>query len=174
MKPTKTTTKTTMKKHEDKSSGTPALNSGDRIAFLSLYDNKYEIWHGGTIHKLHPNLTKKNNEGKGDGERATIASVIWDPLPEYDYIKPFTESGIFKDSLYGQEELDSWIHGKDTTFETMCYTKPSNNKQTVSMSIVLCMWPCILSLITSSSTFIHGFCLSHSIISNRREKERYV
>jgi len=33
---------------------------------------------------------------------------------------------------------------------------------------------CILSLITSSSTFIHGFCLSHSIISNRREKERYV
>ena len=139
MKPTKTTTKTTMKKHEDKSSGTPALKRGDRIAFLSLYDNKYEIWHGGTIHKLHPNLTKKNNEGKGDGERATIATVIWDPLPEYDYITPFTESGIFKDSLYGQEELDSWIHGKDTTFETMCYTKPSNNKQTVSMSIVLCM-----------------------------------
>jgi hypothetical protein len=44
---------------------------------------------------------------------------------------------------------------------------------TVSMSIVLCMCH-ILSLIMSSSTFVHGFCLSHSIISNRREKERYV
>lgn len=163
MKPTKTTTKTTMKKHEDKSSGTPALKSGDRIAFLSLYDDKYHIWHGGTIQKLNPKLTKENNEGKGDGERATIATVIWDPLPEYDYFKPFTQSGIFKDSLYGQEELDSWIHGTDTSFETICYTKPSNNNQTVSMSISCACDLCILSLITSSSTFIHGFSLSLNV-----------
>jgi hypothetical protein len=35
-------------------------------------------------------------------------------------------------------------------------------KPTVSMSIVLCMCP-ILSLITSSSTFIHGFSLSLNV-----------
>lgn len=125
-------------KSEDKSSRAPkTLEKGDRFAYLALYDDKNWVWHGGTVTKFHPKKTERYNNGRGSGDRAILASVLWDPYPEGGIDEAYTEQDIvFNDSLYGQKEVNnSWIHSEHPSFNVIIDTQPQEENAKPSSKV---------------------------------------
>jgi len=111
---------------EDKSSrAPPTLKKGDRFAYLALYDDKKLVWHGGTVMTYHPKKTEHYNNDKGSGDRAKLATVLWDPYPEGGIDEAYIDTYIaFNDSLYDQKAVNSWIHSEHPLFNERIDTQP--------------------------------------------------
>ena len=123
-------------KSEDKSSMAPTLNQGDRFAYLALYDETKLVWHGGTIMKYFPKKTERYNDGKGSGDTAKLASVLWDPYPEGGIDKAYIDPDIvFNDSLYDQKEVNSWIHSEHPSFNDRIDTQPQEENAQPSSKV---------------------------------------
>jgi hypothetical protein len=123
-------------KSEDKSSMAPTLNQGDRFAYLALYDKTKLVWHGGTVTRFHPKKTERYNDGKGSGDTAKLASVLWDPYPEGGIDKAYIDPDIvFNDSLYDQKEVNSWIHSEHPSFNDRIDTQPQEENAQPSSKV---------------------------------------
>jgi hypothetical protein len=123
-------------KSEDKSSMAPTLNQGDRFAYLALYDKTKLVWHGGTVTRFHPKKTERYNDGKGSGDTAKLASVLWDPYPEGGIDEAYIDTYIaFNDSLYDQKAVNSWIHSEHPLFNERIDTQPQEENAQPSSKV---------------------------------------